>query len=64
MYNSWAALLERQQFWRCAKHYAGSWLTVVGCIAITHLLYIEHNLLETGSGREEAQEHVQTDRLT
>ena len=24
----------------------------------------EHNLLETGSGREEVQEHDQTDRLT
>ena len=25
---------------------------------------MEHNLLQTGSGSEEAQEHVRTDRLT
>ena len=39
-------------------------LNIYGCIAITHLLYIEHNLLQTGSGREEAQEHVRTNWLT
>ena len=36
----------------------------MGCFADTHLLYMEHNLLQTGSGSEEAQEHVRTDRLT
>ena len=44
-----APLSEQQQF--CAKYYACSWLTAVGYIAITHLLYIEHNLLQTGSDR-------------
>ena len=44
-----AALLERQQFWRSAKYYAGSRLTIIGCIAITHLLCIEHNLIEMDS---------------
>mgnify|MGYP001800867377 CR=1 FL=1 len=59
-----AALLECQQFLCCAKHYAGSWLTGVGYIVNTHLLYIEHYLLQTVSGREEVQEHVRTERLT
>ena len=27
-------------------------------LAITHSLYIEGNLLQTGSGREEAQDHM------
>ena len=27
--------LEWQQFRSCTKHYAGSWLTVVGCIAVS-----------------------------
>ena len=59
-----AALLKRQQFLRCAKRYAGSSLTVVGCIAVTHSLYMEHNVLQTGSGREEAQERVGMAQLT
>ena len=59
-----AALLKRQQFLSCAKRYAGSSLTVVGCIAVTHSLYMEHNVLQTGSGREEAQERVGMAQLT
>lgn len=38
-WNMWlraAALLERQQLWHCAKRYAWSLLTGVGCIANTH----------------------------
>ena len=59
-----AALLERQKFWRFAKRYAVSWLPVVGCFADTHLLNMEHNLLQTGNGSEEAQQQMRTDRLT
>ena len=59
-----AALLEWQQFWHGTKHYAGSWLTAVCCIAITHFLYMEHNLLQTVCCREEAREHMQTNRFT
>ena len=54
-----AALLKWQQFLRCAKRYAGSSLT-----AVTHSLYMEHNVLQTGSGREEAQERVGMAQLT
>ena len=31
-------------------------------LAITHSLYIEHNLLQTGSGREEAQDNMRIDQ--
>ena len=50
--------------WTAAKHYAGFWLNVVVFTAVTHLLYIDHNLLQTGSCREETQEHVWTDGFT
>ena len=35
-------------------------MTVVGCIANTHSLYIEHILFKTGCDRDKAQEHSQT----
>ena len=54
--------LKWQQFLHRAKHHAGSLPTSLGCSANTHhSLDIEHNLFQTGSGREEAQEPVQTE---
>ena len=38
-------------------------ITYVGFIANTHSLNTEHNLFQTGSGREGAHENVQTDCL-
>ena len=35
-------------------------MTVVGCIANTHSLYIEHILFKTGCDRDKAQEQSQT----